>query len=134
MAKYGQPDLVIEVDDTVAGTLTDISADVDTINGADVEAITQQSDAFGDSWVTHLYVGVRRLQPITLEGFYDDAVGSGALILNAPGEVRSVKLTWGGSKTTSFEAIISKFNRTPARNELTRYMAELSPTGPVVEV
>lgn len=137
MAKYGQPDLKVEIENAVASAVNqDVTADVDTLNGADIEALTQQSDVFGDAWVEALYVGVKKLEPLVIEGFYDDA---GPLVTTATvhpgtlGEVREVVITWGGTKTTTFDAVISKFNRTPTRNELTRYQLTLSPNGSVVD-
>lgn len=130
MAKYGQADLIV----SVGGT--DMSAYFDSINGADIEAILQQSDTFGDSWVEQLYVGIKRMEPLTLEGFYDDTATTGPDVKfggAALGTSVEVILTWGGSKTTTVTCVISRYARTPARGELTRYSVTLTPSGAAVE-
>jgi len=130
MAKYGQDDLTISVGGTA------MSAYVDTINGADIEALLQQSDTFGDSWVEQLYTGIKRMEPITLEGFYDDTATTGPDVKFGAGTLGTsveVIITWGASKTTTVTCIISRYARTPARGELTRYSVTLTPSGAAVE-
>lgn len=130
MAKYGQSDFII----SVGGT--NMSQHVDTLNGADIEAMLQQSDTFGDSWVEQLYTGIRRMEPIVVEGFYDDTATTGPDAKfggAALGTTVAVVLTWGGAKTSSFNAVISRYARTPGRGELSRYAATLTPTGAVTE-
>lgn len=127
MAKYGQSDLSVTWDGD--------SVDFDTINGAEIEAILQQSDSFGDDWVEQLFVGVKRMEPITLEGFYDDEAGGPNALFGgaAIGSTEEVVITWGSTKTTTFDAIVTRYARTPSRGELTRYSVTLTPTGEVVE-
>ena len=129
MAKYGQNDFMI----SVGGT--DMSSHVDTINGADIEALVQQTDGFGDTWMEQLYVGVRRMDPVVCEGFYDDVANGPSDVFSgsAIGSIVAVILTWGGAKTTSFNAVISSWGRNPGRGELHRFTATLTPTGVVVE-
>lgn len=136
MAKYGPDDLTIEVDADSGGSLTDVSAHVDTISGLSVEAIIEQSNTFGDTWVENLFTGVSRAGAVTLEGFYDDSDSSAdakTMYLNSSGETRSVRFTWGGSNTSAFEAIITNFTRTGTRDGNLRYSVTLTPTGAVTE-
>ena len=130
MAKYGSDDLVI----TVGGT--DLSNYVDEIDGVDIEALIQESHAFGDAWVEQLFSGVKRGNPITIAGFYDDtgATGPDAKLGGAAiGTIVAVVITWGGSKTTTFNATITNYRRLPVRNESTRFSATLSPTAVMTE-
>lgn len=136
MAKYGPDDLTIEVDDDEGGSLDDISGHVDTINGLELSALLEQSNTFGDSWVEQLFTGVKQASPVTLEGFYDDGAGADtpkSMFNNSVGETRSVRLTWGGSSTSSFEAILSAYSRSASRDGSLRYSATLTPTGAVTE-
>lgn len=136
MANYGSDDLIIEVDDNEGGTLDVITAFVDTINGLEITALTEESHTFGDTWVEQLYSGIRQAQPITLEGFYDDGAGADTpktMFNNSTGETRSVRLTWGGTNTSSFESIITAWSRTAARGASMRYSVTLTPTGAVTE-
>ena len=131
MAKYGSPDLTIEVDNS-GGTLVDISQYVDTINEFNVEAMLQEGTAFGESWVKQLYTGMRQAQPVTLEGFFDDTATTGPdVILNDIGSERSLKITWGSTNTDTVETIITNYAKLPTQGELTRYRCVLTPTGAV---
>jgi|TARA_S200002703_G_scaffold159912_1_gene175440 hypothetical protein len=133
MAKYGPNDISIDVDNT-GGTPVTMDAYIDDWAGADVEAILEESHTFNDAWVEQLYSGIQRMSPITMSGFYDDTATTGPdAIFNALGETRTVTITWGGSKTTATEAIISQYTRTPGRNASTRFTVTLTPTGTVTE-
>lgn len=133
MAKYGSDDLSISVDDS-GGTPVDLTQYVQTINGLDIEALTEESHSFGDAWVEHLFTGIKRGNDLTIGGFYDDTASTGPdAVLIGIGTTRTVTITWGGAKTSSFEAIIINYRRNPVRNELTKYEAVLRPTGAVTE-
>lgn len=130
MAKYGAPDLGITVKKGAAAAV-DISESVDTINELNIEALIQDTTGFGQDWVENTAVGVKRGNPLTVEGFYDDATGSAASELDAVGETVEVTITWGGSNTSTFNAIITSYVKRPVKNELHRYACTLTPTGEV---
>ena len=133
MAKYGSSNLTITVEDSL-GAAQDLSNYIDTINDVNIEALTQESTAFGDSWVENLATGVKKGNPVTVEGFYDDTALTGPdAVLIGIGDTREVVITWGGAKTTTFDAIIQNYTRRPTRNELTRFSCTLLPTGAVAE-
>lgn len=139
MAKYGSNSIVVEIDVTEGGALTDISQYVTDLDGVEVEAILMESHSFGDAWFEHLATGLRRMNPVTVGGFFDDvASGPNAIFIgvqDSPADAsRTFKVTWGGTKTTTVEVWIQKYTRRPVRNELTRYEAVLQPTGSVTEV
>ena len=134
MAKYGPDDFAISVDDS-GGTPVVMDAHVDDFDGMDIEALIEESHVFGDAWVAQLYSGIRKGNPFTLGGFYDDTASTGPdAVFNAVGDTRTVTMTWGGSKTTAFECLITKYVRTPTRNVSTRYTVTFTPTGAVTEV
>lgn len=136
MAKYGSPDIKIEVDNA-GGTLQNMTAYIDEVNEVNVEALLQESHTFGDSWVENLYTGVKRGNAITFSGFYDDTATTGPdAIFNDLGDTREVKITYDGStgaKYTLFEAIITNYVRSPSRGENTRYSVTFTPTGEIAE-
>lgn len=133
MAKYGSDDVVIEVDNS-GGTLVDLSQYIDTINEINISAMLQESHAFGDAWVENLYTGVKMTAPITIEGFYDDTSTTGPnAVLNSLGDTRTFKITYGSTKTTSVEAVLTSYVRRPVRGELSRFTCTLTPTGAVTE-
>ena len=134
MPKYGSEDLTIKIDNDL-GAAKDLSSYIDTINEFTVEALLQEGHAFGDAWVKQLFTGVKRGNALTVEGFYDDTATDGPdAILNAIGDTRGVEITWGGSKKSTFDAIITSYSRRPVRGDLTRFSCVLTPTGEVSEV
>jgi hypothetical protein len=135
VAKYGPDDLVIEFDNS-GGTLQNMSQYIREINGVEIEAILTDSHAFGDTWHEALAVGVSKVGDITLKGFYDDTASTGPdVIFNAVGNTttRTLKVTWGNTKTTSVETIIKKYSRMPKLDDLTGFEVILQPTGAVTE-
>ncbi len=133
MAKYGSPELTIEVDNNL-GAAQDISEYVTEINGLDVEAILEESHGFGADWVEQFFTGLKRANELTLGGPYDDAAnGPNAIFVGQEGDTREVAITWGGSNASTFDAIIRQYRRIPSRGELTKWEVALMPTGEVVE-
>jgi len=135
MPRYGFPDLKVEFDNAAAA-LVDMSAYVWTINGMSKEAILQEVTAAGDDDAAWAKVGLNKVDPITITGPYDDTASTGPdVIFNAIGNAvtRTLKLTYGSTKTTSVECIIRKYERKPSRGELHTYSVELQPTGAVTE-
>ena len=139
MAVYGFDDLAVSIDNS-SGTPVAITAYLTSIGPVVKEAITEESHAAGDSWVEHLFAGVRRMSPIAIGGFYDDTASTGpnALLddvgcVATSGGTRTVLITYGSTKTTSFEAIIMSYTRSPVRNETHKFEAILQPTGAPTE-
>lgn len=136
MTQYGSNQIALQFDDS-GGTLRTISNYIRTFNGIELEAIIQESHAFGDAWFESVATGVKKGSDITLEGYYDDAGTDGPnLLFNAVGNTvtRTFTATWGGGKSTSFECVIVKYARQPVLNELTKFQVTLRPTGLVTEV
>ena len=141
MANYGQADLVVSFSRssaTVASSATGLlplQNYIITIGPSKVSALTVQSDAFGDSWVEHLYAGIRRKEPFTIGGFYDDVASSGphALFGNASdvGAERYMEIGYGSSDVVNFRAIVQSYAVMPVRGELHGYEVEFLPTGAV---
>lgn len=139
MAKYGSSSLKVEFDDAAAA-LVDMTQHVRSINGVRIEAILQESHSFGDAWFESLAAGLRRVNDVELRGFYDDAATTGPdVIFNAvfsspATATRTLKLTWGSTKTTSVETLIMAYERVGVVGALTEYVTVLRPTGAVTEV
>lgn len=138
MAKYGSSSIVIEIDNTDGGSLTDISQYIQEFDGVEIERLMEEeSHSFGDAWFEALQVGMRAVKPITLGGFYDDTASTGpdAIFVTSAthAATRTFKVTWGGTKTTTVEVWITNYKRMPKRNELTKFEAVLLPTGAVTE-
>ena len=139
MAKYGSNSLIVAVDNS-SGTPVTMTNYITSIGNVTVEALLQETTAFGDSFVEQLSTGMRRAEPIVLGGLYDDTgTGPDAVfndVASGPADTastRTITITWGGSKTTACEAIITNYTRTATRGELTAYEVTLTPTGTVTE-
>ena len=140
MAKRGSNEVVVEYDNA-GGTLVDITQHVLELSSLDVEIVLEDSHSFGDSWAEALAVGLRKLADVTIMGFYDDAASpapdalfQGNIPTGPASTSKTLKITFGGTKTLSVETFIAKYRRIPKRGEITKYEVVLRPTGTVTEV
>ena len=134
MTRYGYPDLKIEFDNS-SDALQDMSKYVmDTPPSFDREAILEEITAAGDNDEAHAKVGLKKVNPLDLGGAFDDFAATGPdVIFNAIGDLRSLKITWGSTKTSSVECLIKNYVRNAVRGELTKFVVTLQPTGAVTE-
>jgi hypothetical protein len=135
----GPADLVIEYDDD-GGNLVDITEHVITFNGISKEQLIEEVRPFGAAWDKILTIGVGKGAPIELGGLLDDvADGPDDLFNNRPfpegpsAATRTFKVTWFGTKTTSWETVLQKYDRNPNKNEAHKYATTLMPTGAPTE-
>ncbi len=119
---------------------TNMTAHIQSINSFDVESIMEDSKSLGDAWAEVLATGAQQVSsPVEVEGLYDDAAGGPDAVFRAarptgPSSSSSeVIITWGGSKTSTFQAFCTKFSRMVTKNNITRYKATITPTGAVTE-
>jgi hypothetical protein len=137
VATYGQPDVKVGIttSTTTGAAVNDISQYVETLSGPKPTAKTQQTDAFGDSWVENSYTGVREGGTITLGGRYNDVAASGPHILFGQiaqlGAYREIEIDYGASDIVRCPVIITSYERTPNRGELTGYTLEAMITGAI---
>ena len=128
MAKFGPDDFTFTID------ANSFEEHTDTFDGLAVEAIIEDSHTFGDTFVEQLYSGMRRGNPFTIEGFYDDvANGPDSLFAGNEGNTFAFILTWGSTKTSTFSALLATWTRNPQREGTTRYTATFNPTGVITE-
>lgn len=135
MAKYSSKDVVIEFDNS-SGVLQNMTQYILSINGVSIEALLEQSHSFGDSWEEHFSTGIKRIGEVVLGGMYDDTATTGPdAIFNAPGNTtdRTFKITWGGTRTTTFETVIRRYERQPQRGQMSMFEVALQPTGAATE-
>ena len=99
-----------------------------------VEMGTEESTAYGATAAAHVSTGIKRAEPITVGGMYDDTAATGPDVkFNTLGTTVAIIITWGGTKTTSFNAIVTKYDRLAKMGAMTRYVATLLPTGTITE-
>ena len=92
----------------------------------------------GAAYPSPIDSGARMMEPIELEGLFDDTATSGPDVLfwnagAALGAVRTYKETWGGTKTTQIETVIEAYERNPQPDGLTRFKVTLRPQGSPTE-
>jgi hypothetical protein len=134
LATYAWNAFKVEVDSAVGGSLTDMSAYITEVGDIEVEALTQEVTPATTAAVAHLYTGILEGKPLTIKGVYDDTASTGPnVVFVGVGGVRSVKITYGASKTTAFEAIIKSYKRGAKKGEMTAYEVTLLPTGTITE-
>ena len=134
MAKYNSSNFKIEFDNS-GGVLVDMSAYVTDAGEMDREMPTEDTTPFSVAVETNASAGVEvHSSDISLKGFYDDTASTGPdVIFNAIGSTRTLKYTYGSTKTTTVETIITDYKRTPKVKGLTGYEVTLKKTGAVVE-
>jgi hypothetical protein len=135
MAQYSSANLTLQVKDT-GGTIRTLTPYVRSIGNVSIEAIIQEATVFGATWATYVSTGIKKMAAITLGGFYDTAadVGPDVLFAGHEGETRTgCIITYGGTKTTTFDALIQKYERLPKLGAMTEYSVTLQPTGTVTE-
>ena len=128
MTKYSSKDLDLEVgaQSMKAHILDDVTVGV--------EVTTEESTAFGHEWEKNISTGIKRADPVTIGGHYDSTAATGPdAKFNVVGETIEIIITWGGSKTTTFSAIVQRYERTAQVKQMTRYVSTLLPTGEVQE-
>lgn len=136
MANYGQPNVIVELDNS-GGTPVNISQQVMTISTIDKEMTLEESDAMGDSWIEFLSAAVGKMAEITLGGLYDDTASTSVNALAGNnsdlGAIRTLAVTYGSTKKTTVETVIKSFKRIISRGELHKYELVLQPTGAPTE-
>ncbi len=115
-------------------TWHDLAQYITEYSGLELLAETEETHGMADSWVENAPTGLKRVSPITIGGFYDDVAASGpvALFGNASdiGAERCIKVNFGTTNAyPKTDVIVKRFNKKPARGELTKYEVELLPTG-----
>lgn len=134
--KKGAPDIKI-LYDNIGGTPVDISNKVRAINGVNVEHLQEESHGFGVAWFESAFVGVNRIEDITLDFHYeagtsDDMHDLFSEIPTAATGTRTLAVEFGrtaGDKRFAFETKKLKYDRMPKLNALVGARAVLKATG-----
>lgn len=131
-ARYGFDDFAITFNPGAGAQA--LTAYVTEFNGLDIEAVLEEVTAAGDAADVHAAVGLTTRSPFTIGGPYNDASnGPDDLFAGNEGDTFEVVITWGGSKTSTFDAILKRYNRGASRGALTKFEAEFQPTGAITE-
>lgn len=137
--KHGSSEVTITCDDAQGGTGRVITPYVQTISGVKITAASQLITAFGDTWDKTSPTGIKKVEPITLGGFFDDTatVGPHVVFLTPDTTIydgttttsRTLVIVFGNSKTFTVEVILSSYEVLGKNGNLTEYVAVLTPVG-----
>lgn len=133
--KYGSADVTLSIEDGPDGTARAIAGFLLEIGGVKITALTEKSDTFGDAWEEHTPTGKKRVEPLTLSGWWDTTATTGThAVFSAPDdgpndENREVVVVFGDSKTFTFDVRLVSYEVLATNDQLTRFTAELLPTG-----
>ena len=138
--KHGSAEWTITIDDAQGGTPRAITPYVTTIGGIKITAITQVTTAFGDTWVKNSPVGVKRVEPIQIGGFFDDTATVGPHVVFIAPDItlydgtastsRTLTIVVANTpKTFTVEVLLTAYNVLGKNLNLTEYQADLLPTG-----
>ena len=132
--KHSSSEITITVDDG-AGSPQAITSYVMTMGAMKITAGMTPTTAFGVAWETHLPTGLKKVEPFSLSGFWDDtATTSPHVVLVAPDSTpstasRTVTIVFGNSKTFAGEAFLTGYSVIGKAGNLTEFAADFQPTG-----
>lgn len=136
MANYGWPDLEITVDPTDGGSPISIKGHVREITIGKRVRLSEENTVVGSTWEAHLLTAIRKMEPITVGGVYDDGASPAPKSIfgtSTHAVTRSVQITLGGSNTIAFEAWFLDWDTpTPGKGKI-QWKATIQPTGTVTE-
>jgi len=135
--KYGSPDVTISIEDAPGGTARAMESFTLEMGGVKITAMTEESTVFGSLWEQHLPTGLRRVEPITLTGFFETTATTGSHAVfqvtasdaAAAADTREVVIVFGDSKTFTFDVRLQSYEVLGAVGAFTRFTAELLPSG-----
>lgn len=137
--KHGSSEWTISYDDAQNGSLRVITPYVQTISGIKITAASQLITAFGDTWDKNSPTGVKKVEPITIGGFFDDTATLGPHVVFLTPDTtlydgttttsRTFTIVVGNSKTFTVETILSSYEVLGKNGNLTEYQAVITPTG-----
>lgn len=139
MAKYSSVNAILEIDVSDGGALSSgfsaahVTA-IGDINFTKGEVV--ESTAYGASAYTALQGVITKMDPITIEGFYDDTASTGPdAILNIArithAATRSFSLTLGTGEVITGESWITEYKVTSSVGTYHKYTATITPTGTI---
>lgn len=133
--KYGAESVTITYDDGPGGTGRAVTGHIRTMSGAKITSAMQASAAFGDSWDEFLPSGRKRMEQITMRGYWDTTATTGPHVVfldpdDGPQDsTRTLVLVFGDSKTLTVETYLVSYEVIAQEGQLTEFEAVIQPTG-----
>lgn len=133
--KHGSSEFTISYDDTPGGTLRDMTNYITEFGGVKISSNMVQSTAFGDTWEEMLPAGLKKMEPITVKGFFDDTASTGPHVVfgdpdDSPQDsTRTLTVVVGNSKQVTVETRLVSYAVMGKVGALTEFEASIQPTG-----
>lgn len=133
--KHGSAEISITYDDSPGGTGRDVTNFILTMGAAKITANMQASHAFADAWEEFTPTGTKKMDPMTLTGFWDDTATTGPHTVfldpdDGPQDsTRTLVIVFGNSKTLTVETRLVSYAVLGKNGNLTEFEAVIQPTG-----
>lgn len=133
--KYGSQSVTISYDDGPGGSLQAVTGHILTMSGIKITSSLQASHAFGDSWEEHTPSGMKKMDPVTMTGFWDTTASTGPHVVfldpdDGPQDsTRSLRIVFGDSKQLDVETRLMSYSVIGQNGNLTQFEAVIQPTG-----
>lgn len=133
--KYGSASVSITYDDAPGGTGQAVTGHVTDSSGVKITSALAASHAFGDSWEEHTPVGLMKMEPVTLSGWWDTTATTGPHVVfltpdDGPQDAtRTLVMVFGDSKTMTVETRLVSYEVLPQNGNLTKFTAVIQPSG-----
>jgi hypothetical protein len=136
--KHGSNEVTFTIDASDGGSLQDITAYLTKIGDTVVNREAVEATPFGVVDEQYIIGVVKKREPLTIEGFYDDTASTGPDAILNIGKVthaatRSTVLTFASGKTITGEVWIEKYTRGMNVGEYHTFSASLRYTGTITE-
>ena len=136
--KYGPADVTLTIEDGPGGTARNIENYVLSGLAVKIASLMTETTALGDSWQEHTPVGIRFMDPITLEMIWDTTASTGthAIFLavddGPQDDTREVVAVFGDSKTLTFDVRLVSQEVSASTDGVQTISVELQPSGAAV--
>ena len=133
--KHGSSEITISYDDGPGGSLRAVTNFILTMGAIKITSTMQPSHAFGDAWEESLPTGMKKGDPVTLTGFWDDTATTGPHIVfidpdDGPQDsTRTLTIVFGNSKQVTMETYLVSYAVLGKNGMLTEFEAVIQPTG-----
>lgn len=133
--KYGSQSITISYDDSPGGSLRVVTGHILTMSGVKITSAMQASHAFGDSWEESTPTGMKKMDPVTMQGLWDTTPTTGPHAVfvepddGPQDDTRSLVIVFGDSKTMSVETRLVSYEVLGKNGNLTEFVAVVQPSG-----
>ncbi len=140
VGKHGSSEWTISIDDAQGGSLRAITPYVTSVSGLKITSLTQLITAFNDTFEKSSPTGVKKVDPITFGGFFDDTATVGPHVVfqtpdttiydgtTATSRTLTIVVS-NSSKTFGGECLLVSYEVLGKNGNLTEYQAVAQPTG-----